>query len=121
LEEVTDTKPAQTIDKWQKKINKDFPSGLLMAWKGSESSESDPHYRVWKVTVVEMEGFDPVIELRVFDVAKTFVGRVTKYETIQENPLLVEVIFEDIAKSMVWSANISPQLAELMKSGPVKA
>lgn len=116
---MTDTKPADTANKWQSKINRDFPNGLLMAWKGSETSESDPHYRVWKITVVGMEGFDPILELQVFDVAKTFVGRVTSYETIQENPLMVEVKFDDIEKPMIWSANISDHLAQLMKKGPM--
>lgn len=114
-------KPNDTTDKWQKKIEKDFPDGLLMTWKGSENSESDPIYRIWKITVVDMEGFDPIVELKVFDVSKTFVGRVTSYETIQEKPLMVEVKFEEISKPMIWSSNISPQLAEILKSGPVLA
>jgi hypothetical protein len=118
---MTDTKPANTVDKWQKRINRDFPNGLLMAWKGSENSESAPHYRIWKISVVEMEGFDPVVELRVFDVNKTFVGRVESYSKVQDKPLMMEVKFSDLDTPMIWSANISDQLAEIMKSGPVKA
>jgi hypothetical protein len=117
MEEVTDTKPEALADKWQKTIDKDFPDGLLMAWKDSDS-ESSPLYRIWKITVVGMEGFDPVVELKVFDVAKKFVGRLTSYKKTQDKPLMAEVKFENIDSSMVWSANISPQLAELMKSGP---
>lgn len=113
---MTDTKPS-TVDKWQKRINRDFPKGMLMVWKGSENSESDPVYRVWKINVVAMEGFDPVVELRVFDVAKIFVGRVISYKEIQEKPLMVEVKFDKYDRSMVWSANISDELAELMKDG----
>ena len=115
---MTTPKPSMTADKWQARISKDFPNGLLMAWKGSENSESDPLYRVWKITVVDMVGLDPVVELRVFDVPKTFVGQITSYETIQEKPLVAEVKLEGFDKPMVWSANISPKLAELMKSGP---
>lgn len=115
---MTNPKPSMSADKWQKRISKDFPNGLLMAWKGSEQSESDPLYRVWKTTVVDMVGFDPVVELRVFDVPKTFVGQITSYETIQDNPLVAEVKLAGFDKAMVWSANISPRLAELMKSGP---
>lgn len=113
---MTDTKP-NTTDKWQKRINKDFPRGLLMAWKGSENSESAPHYRIRKVTVVAMEGFDPVVELRVFDVAKIFVGQVTSYKEVQSSPFMAEVKFQDIDSPMIWSANISDQLADLMKDG----
>lgn len=115
---MTDTKPADTVNKWQKKIDRDFPDGLLMTWKGSERSESDPVYRIFKAEVVDMKGFDPVIELRVFDVPKRFVGQVTSYETIQDKPLMVEVKFDNIDKPMIWSANISPTLAELFKKGP---
>lgn len=114
---MIDTKPT-AADKWQKRIDKEFPDGLLMAWKGSERSESAPVYRIWKITVVDMEGFDPVIELRVFDVAKTFVGRVLSYNQTQEHPRMVEVEFEGIETPMIWSGNISPQLAEIMKAGP---
>ena len=116
---MTDTKPTATVNKWQAKIKRYFPDGLLMTWKDSEQSESAPVYRIFKVDVVAMEGFDPVIELKVFDVPKRFVGRVVSYETIQDNPLMVEVKFEDIDKPMIWSANISPDLAELFRSGPV--
>lgn len=115
---MTNPQPSLTADKWQKRISKDFPNGLLMAWKGSETSESDPLYRIWKITVVDMVGLDPVVELRVFDVPKTFVGQITSYETIQDDPLLAEVKLDGFDKPMVWSSNISPTLAELMKSGP---
>lgn len=117
---MTDTKPEALADKWQKTIDKSFPNGLLMAWKGSEESESAPLYRVHKITVVDMEGFDPVVELLVFDVAKRFVGRLTSFKKIQEKPLMAEVVFENIDTPMIWSGNISPQLAELFKSGPPK-
>jgi hypothetical protein len=113
---MTDTKPS-TADKWQARIKKDFPKGLLMTWKGSENSESAPLYRVWKINVVDMEGFDPVVELRIFDVAKIFVGRVTSYSKVQDKPFMAEVKFENFDKAMIWSANISDQLAELMKNG----
>jgi len=116
---VTDTKPADTVNKWQKKIDRDFPDGLLMTWKDSEQSESAPVYRIFKATVVDVKGFDPVIELRVFDVPKIFVGQVMSYETIQDKPLMVEVKFDNIDKPMIWSANISPVLAELFRQGPV--
>ena len=115
---MTNPQPNITADKWQKRIDKSFPDGLLMAWKGSENSESAPHYRVWKTSVVGMEGLDPVVELRVFDVPKTFVGQIISYTDVQEKPLLVEVVMEGFDKPMIWSANISPELAELMKSGP---
>lgn len=115
---MTDTKPEALADKWQKTIDTDFPDGLLMAWKGSEESESSPLYRIYKISVVSMQGFDPIVELSVFDVAKKFVGRLTSYRKTQEKPLMAEVVFENIESPMIWSANISPQLAELMKSGP---
>ncbi len=111
--------PATTADKWKSKINRDFPNGLLMVWKGSEQSESAPLYRIWKVDVVGMEGLDPVVELRVFDVPKTFVGKIVSYNKVQDQPLMVEVKFEDMDTSMVWSGNISPELAEIFKAGPV--
>lgn len=116
---MTDTKPAETTNKWQSKIDRDFPNGLLMTWKGSENSESDPLYRIWKIAVVGMEGFDPVVELRVYDIPKTFVGRIVSYETIQDKPLMIEVKFDDIDKPMIWSGNVSPKLAELFKKGPM--
>lgn len=115
---MTDTKPEALVDKWQKTIDKSFPDGLLMAWKGSENSESAPIYRVWKVTVIEMEGFDPVVELMVFDVAKRFTGRLTSFKKIQEKPLMAEVVLEGFDSPMIWSGNISPELAALFKSGP---
>lgn len=117
---MTDTKPTTTVNKWQAKINREFPNGLLMMWKGSEESESAPVYRIFKANVLDVEGFDPIVELKVFDIPKRFVGRVVSYETIQDNPLMVEVKFEDIDTPMIWSANISDTLAALMKSGPIK-
>src|SRR6188508_439513 len=118
MEEVKTAKPEALVSKWQKTIDTDFPDGLLMAWKDSADSESSPLYRIWKITVVDMEGFDPIVELSVFDVAKRFVGRLTSYKKVQDKPLMIEVVFDNISSPMVWSGNISPQLAELMKSGP---
>jgi hypothetical protein len=34
---------------------------------------------------------------------------------------MVEVKFADLNTPMIWSANISDQLAEILKAGPVKA
>lgn len=101
----------EQVARWQEKVDREFPNGLVSYFEGGHVN-----YFIPRVTVTSMAGLDPVVWLPVFSGSvKTFgPSRVLSYEQLRNPPRVVRVRFENEKRAMVWSAALTPEAVKLM-------
>ena len=113
--------PGAQVEKWQHRLDADFPHGLLASWEEKDGHTHGLHH-VPRAEVVRMEGLDPVVVLPYGETA-VFL-RVLNYEVVQVLPCLVAVAVTGskepstgaAGRRMLWSAGLSDQEVRQMAS-----
>ena len=104
---------ADTVSKWQRLLDRDFPLGALCQWV-----EPDPvqPMRVARIQVTGAAGLDPIVAIPVFAVDKVIgPSQLLSYTVTQRTPCVVaRVQLEGTERPMLWSSGIGPLLAHAM-------
>jgi hypothetical protein len=102
-------------ERWQARIDADFPDGLVMVWEGDDNSAT---YLVPYVKVLRMVGtFDPWVSFSTHTGIKGFDLQIVAYDVVQEkDPRIVRVRFENVTQIALWSTNMSPELRAEMRA-----
>lgn len=116
---MENTSPDESVTRWQGKLDRDFPHGLLASWSTGEDRESpEGNYQVPRAEVVGTAGEWPVVALPSPAWGKTVTVTLTSYEIRQTKPCLVaRVGVEAVAGSpayMLWSAGLGEPLTTIM-------
>lgn len=102
--------------KWQRRLDRDFPKGLLASWDDITGDAGGPKYVYLcpRPEVTEMQGLNPVVMLPVPAWDKVVQpGAVTAYQKVTGvSPLLVKVTFAD-GRSMSWGAGVNKAQAQV--------
>jgi hypothetical protein len=107
----------EQAQRWQRKIDQAFPHGVVMT-ADDESGGHTVSFSVPRPEVVDMRGIDPVVFAEIPRHHRNFSGRITAWEQVQEDPLVVKVTMDmDDGKEEVmrWSANVSDANAGSMR------
>lgn len=96
--------------RWQRRLDRDFPRGLLASWDDIKGGAGGPRYVYLcpRAEVTGMQGLNPVVMLPVPDWDKVVQpGAVASYQPEPGvSPRLVRVTFAD-GRSMTWGAGVS--------------
>lgn len=108
---MTEDQGTSQVARWQEKIDREFPNGMVAAFVPGTGN-----YLIPRVTVVRMAGLDPVVWFPVFsESVKTFGPvQVLSYEQIRSSPHRAVKVKFDNMETMVWSAAVSPEVARTM-------
>lgn len=98
---------------WQKRLDSDFPDGLLMTWQDREDA---PGYLIARPQVVAVREGQPVVSLDTFGAQKNFTVRVVEYTELTRDPLRVRVVGHNYAEPMIWSAGIPADAVEALRT-----
>lgn len=86
---------------WQKRLDDDFPHGILMTWHDREDA---PGYLLARPEVVGMREGCPVVSLDTVGAQKNFTVHVVDYTEVSRDPLRVRVVGDNYAEAMIWTA-----------------
>lgn len=98
--------------RWQDHLDKLFPHGTMMEWKGEVTERWQPAARV---VVQEMDGLDPVIRIPCFVIDK-LVGpyRLLSLDESKDIRNAYEARFAGQPKVLVLLTKVPPQVATAM-------
>lgn len=98
---------------WQKRLDNDFPHGILMTWAGRDNT---PAYLIARPEVVGIRDDRPVVSLDVYGAEKNFTVHVLEYTEVGHNPLRVRVVGRNYAEPMIWSTDIPADAVEALRA-----
>lgn len=111
--------PPETARRWQARLDRDFPRGILLSSIRREAAEHT--FLSPRAEVTSVRGLDPVVFLDIPGHGRGFSGVITGYNPVQSSPCRVVEVTLDYGgdnpsrdRTVLFSGNVSDSAARAM-------